>query len=100
MKTCILLILFLITIGLSGAAIVQDNQMDNEDPTLTMIPVIFIDWFNQAYNWVLLHLPQIKNWLQNKINNLPFDLAKKEFLRTQIPLAKEWFIKKFGKKSA
>ena len=43
MKICYLLILLLITIGLSGAAIVQDNQMDNEDPTLTMIPVIFID---------------------------------------------------------
>jgi hypothetical protein len=84
MKMNYLLVLFLIAIGLSAAAETQDNLLDPDDVDLKMIPPILIDWINQGYNWVVAHIPQITNSLQNAINNFNVRQALSDWVKSKL----------------
>ena len=85
MKTNYLLVLFLITIGLSAASEAQENLLDEDDVNLKFfIPPFIIDWINQGYNWVVSNIPKITNYIQNAIQNLSINDALSNWVKRTI----------------
>ena len=85
MKMNYLLVLFLVTIGLSAAAEAQDNLLDEDDVNLKFfIPPFILDWIHQGYNWVVSHIPMITNHIQNAIRNLNINDALSNWVKSVI----------------
>ena len=90
MKMNYLLVLFLVIIGLTAAVETQENLLDDDDVDLKMIPPFIIDWINQGYNWVCAHGPQITQYIQNKINNIPITEAIKDWVKSKLGAVGNW----------
>ena len=85
MKMNYLLLLFLVTIGLSAASETQDKLLDEDDVNLQfMIPPFLIDWINHGYNWVVANIPKITDYLQRAIQNFNINQALSEWVKSKI----------------
>ena len=118
-----LLMIVLITLGLTAAAEEKEVILDLDDVDLQFfIPPVVFDWINngiswlsahapkigefisKGFNWVIGHAPQITNFitqkLQQKINNIPISEALKDWVKNNVqPVAKELYKKVVNKSS-